>query len=118
MKKNNDPTWKTKYGVRRLRNEAPTLGEAIFAAQGLSADVNAQAEIAASLMGLSIEEVRAELLKMAPARPDGSRSVRFVGSDSQPRTVMVERKPSRRISAAVADRPGRAVWNPTARNWR
>jgi len=119
MKKNNGPTWKTKFGVRRLRDEAPTLEEAIAAAQGLSDDLEAQAEIAASLMGLPIEDVRAQLAKMAPARPEVSRSsVRFVGPDSQPRTITVERKPSRRIPGTVAERPGKAVWNSTARNWR
>ena len=48
MSKNNDKTWKTKYGPRRVKNDAPTLGEAIVAAQGLSDDIDEQAEIAAS----------------------------------------------------------------------
>ncbi len=38
MNKNNNQAWKTKYGPRRVRVEAPTWGEAIFAAQGLTDD--------------------------------------------------------------------------------
>ena len=41
--------------ARRVRQEAPTLEEAILAAQGLSDDLDEQAKIAASLMGLPTE---------------------------------------------------------------
>ena len=44
MRKNNDQAWKTKYGHRRVRQEAPTLEEAITAAQGLSEELDQQAE--------------------------------------------------------------------------
>ena len=47
--------WNTKYGTRRVRRDPPTLEEAIFAAVGITDDLDAQAEIAASLMGLPIE---------------------------------------------------------------
>ena len=47
--------WNTKYGPRRVRRDPPTLDEAIFAAIGITDDQHAQAEIAASLMGLPIE---------------------------------------------------------------
>jgi hypothetical protein len=117
MKKHKDITWKTKYGVRRLRNEAPTLAEAIAAAQGLSANPDTQVEIAASLMGLPREQVRAELIRLGPPKAETPTSVTFAGPASAPRAVTVERKPSRRAATAVA-RPGRAVWNSTARNWR
>jgi hypothetical protein len=53
--------WNTKYGPRRVREEPPSLDEAIFAARGLSDDPDDQAEIAASLMGVPVEEVRAVL---------------------------------------------------------
>ena len=43
-------TWKTKYGPRRVKHDPPTLEEAIFAARGLTDDVDAQVEIAAGLM--------------------------------------------------------------------
>ena len=59
---------KTKYGPRRVRQEAPTLGEAIAAAQGMSDELNEQAEIAASLIGLPQEQVRTELLKLSRLR--------------------------------------------------
>jgi hypothetical protein len=104
MSKINNGGWNTKYGPRRVRQEAPTLEEAIIAAQGLSDDVAEQAKIAASLMGLPSDQVRAELLKLAPPRKDVVKSFAFVGSAEAPRTVVVERKPSRRVIPA-ADRP-------------
>ena len=55
--------WNTKYGTRRVRRDPPTLDEAIFAAIGITDDQEAQAEIAASLMGLPMEEVQAEVKK-------------------------------------------------------
>ena len=101
MSKNNDKTWKTKYGPRRVKNDAPTLNEAIVAAQGLSDDIDEQAEIAASLMGVPREQVRSELLKLAPPRKDVLKTFAFTGPASAPRTVIVERKPSRRVIPAA-----------------
>ena len=60
--------WNTKYGTRRMRFDPPTLKEAIAAARGLTGELQQQAEIAASLMELPVEAVRAELLKTAPPR--------------------------------------------------
>ena len=107
-------TWKTKYGTRRVRDDAPTLDEAIAAAQGLSDELDEQVEIAASLMGLPRDEVRTELLKKAPVRQDTVKSVVFAGPASAPRVIAVERKPSRRIpgAASAADRAGRSLANP------
>lgn len=88
--------WHTKYGSRRVRYDPPTLDEAITAAQGLTDQIQQQAEIAAALMNLPIEAVRTEILKKAPPR----RSAKIVtssGREGTPRTVIVERKPSRRI---------------------
>jgi len=57
-------------GVRTsLRFDPPTLEEAIYAAQGLTDDVDGQAEIAASLMGLPEVNVKAAVLKVAAAKP-------------------------------------------------
>ena len=106
MSKNNKPTWKTKYGPRRVKVDAPTLDEAIVAAQGLSDDIDEQAEIAASLMGVPRDEVRAELLKFAPPRKDVLKTFAFTGPASAPRTVIVERKPSRRVIPAAGVRAG------------
>jgi hypothetical protein len=57
--------WNTKYGPRRVRHDPPDLNEAIAAAQGLTDDVDGQAEIAAQLMGVPVEEVRAEIERLA-----------------------------------------------------
>ena len=108
MSENNSETWNTKYGPRRVRSEAPTLEEAIAAAQGLSDDLDEQAKIAAGLMGLPTDQVRAALPKTAPSRKDVVKSFAFVGSPSTPRTVVVERKPSRRVIPA-ADRSERSA---------
>ena len=40
--------WNTKYGKRRVRKEPATLDDAIFAAQGLSDELEVQIEIASS----------------------------------------------------------------------
>jgi hypothetical protein len=52
-----------------LRIEPPSLEEAIYAAQGLTDDVDDQVEIAARLMGLREAEVRAALPKAATTKP-------------------------------------------------
>ena len=96
MSNSKDKAWQTKYGRRRVRQEAPTLEEAIFAAQGVSDDSDEQAEFAASLMGLPVDHVRRALAK-AGSSPKVSRSVAFAGPASAPRSVVVERKPSRRV---------------------
>src|SRR5258707_6346466 len=104
--KNSGEAGKTKSGPRRVRQEAPTVEEALTAAQGLSEDLDQQAEIAAALMGLPYDEVHAALLKTAAPRKDLKTSVVFAGPASAPRTIVVERKPSRRVVGA-ADRPQR-----------
>ena len=102
MSKTNNKAWNTKHGTRRVRDEAPTLGEAIAAAQGLSDDLDSQAEIAAALMGLPVEQVRDELSKLAPPRKDTAKSVVFAGPADAPRTIVVERKPTRRTARLEA----------------
>jgi hypothetical protein len=90
--------WNTKYGTRRVRHDPPTLKEAILAAQGLTDQLLEQVEIAAALMDLPVDEVRAELLKNAPLR----KAEQIVTSNGRaPRMVVVERKPSRRIPAGA-----------------
>jgi len=86
--------WNTKYGTRRVRKDPPTLAEAIFAAQGITDEVQGQVEIAASLMGLPEEDVRAQVLK---SRPSASQPTRLISTDrGVARTVVVERKVTRR----------------------
>jgi hypothetical protein len=59
-------TWNTKYGPRRVRHDPPTLEEAIFAARGLTDDVDEQIAIAAGLMEVPPEEVRRHWRKRRP----------------------------------------------------
>ena len=100
-------TWMTKYGARRVRHDPPTLAEAIAAAQGLTDDPQGQMQIAAELMGAPLAEVKAEMQKLSPDR----RVTRIVSAPARDgvRTVIVERKASRRLVAkgpAVAWRAG------------
>ncbi len=89
--------WNTKYGTRRVRRDPPTLEEAIFAAVGITDDQEAQVEIAASLMGLPIETVQAEVKKAA--RPVLGRSISRViaGEQGAQRSVVVERRVVRKF---------------------
>jgi 2-phospho-L-lactate guanylyltransferase (CobY/MobA/RfbA family) len=83
--------WHTKYGARRVRRDPPTIAEAIDAASGLSDDPQEQVDIAASLMQLSPDEVRAEMKKA------GARKVTMVaGRAGLTRAVVVERRTPRR----------------------
>ena len=94
-------TWKTKYGMRRVRHDPPTLEEAITAARGLTDEIEEQVEFAASLMGLPLDEVRAEVLRTAtPPTKQPAATIAFTGRAGAQRTVIVERKPSRRIVTA------------------
>jgi hypothetical protein len=81
--------WNTRYGSRRVRFDPPTLREAIFAARGLTGELQQQAEIAAA----PVEDVRAELLKTAP--PRSSAQIVTNGREGIAKTVIVERKRSR-----------------------
>jgi len=90
--------WKTKFGLRRVRNDAPTLVEAIVAATGLSDNPKEQAEIAAALMDLPLDQVTAEMAKVA-VQIAQSKSVKTIGlaaANGTRRAVIVERKPLRR----------------------
>ena len=84
--------WNTKYGTRRVRRDPPPLEEAIFAAVGITDDQQAQAEIAASLMGLPVEDVQAVVKKAA--RPVLGRSTTRViaGEQGAQRSIVVERR--------------------------
>lgn len=88
-------TWNTKYGPRRVRHDPPTLKEAIDAAQGLSDQLQDQIEIAASLMDMPIEAVRAEVIKAAPSK-SAQRIVAPSTKEGVTRSVIVERKVTRR----------------------
>jgi hypothetical protein len=95
--------WNTKYGKRRVRHEPPTLEEAVFAAQGMTDDLEGQIEIACSLIDASRDEVKAALTKKAPLRLNTSR-IASTSSNGQTRAVIVERRPVRRLVGAPAVR--------------
>ena len=88
-------TWKTKYGPRRVRHDPPTLEEAIFAARGLTDDVEEQVAIAAGLMEADVDEVRAALKKAPPPRKQAT--LAFTNRGGTERSVVVERKTPRRV---------------------
>jgi hypothetical protein len=88
--------WNTKYGSRRVRRDPPTLEEAIFAAAGITEDLNEQAEIAASLMGMPIETVTAEVKKTNRIHARSATRV-IAGEQGAQRSVVVERRVVRRF---------------------
>lgn len=87
--------WKTKYGTRRVKRDPPTLDEAIFAAMGITDDLEQQAEIAASLMGLPLEAVQGEVRK---AGRTNARLTRVIaGEQGAQRSIVVERRVTRKF---------------------
>ncbi|MGE5158901.1 MAG: hypothetical protein ACM3OF_12230 [Gemmatimonas sp.] len=91
--------WNTKYGPRRVRRDPPTLEEAIFAAAGITDELEAQAEIAAALMGMPLDVVQAEVKKQSrvAARSGGVTRV-IAGEQGAQRAVVVERRVVRRLT--------------------
>ena len=87
--------WNTKYGTRRVRRDPPTLDEAIFAAAGITEDQEAQAEIAAALMGLPVESVTPEVKKIARTARSSTRVI--AGEQGAQRSVVVERRVARKF---------------------
>ena len=85
----------------RIKREFPTIEEAVFAAQGLTEDVEQQVAIAASLMNMSEDEVRPRVAEAnAKARRMVLQPVVRTTSPSG-RAVIVERQPSRRFDQRV-----------------
>jgi len=91
-------TWVTKWGPRRVKLELPTLDEAMIAAESMTDDPKQRIEIAASAMGLPVEEVRVKA--GAAAR---RQLIMPTNTRGQPqRAVVVERKKVRKISRPAA----------------
>jgi hypothetical protein len=88
--------WNTKYGPRRVRRDPPTLDEAIFAAIGITDDLEAQAEIAASLMGMPLEAVLLEVKKIARSASRSATRV-IAGEQGAQRSIVVERRVVRKF---------------------
>jgi hypothetical protein len=89
--------WNTKYGTRRVRHDPPTLDEAIFAAVGITDDQEAQAEIAAALMGMPLDVVRAEVKKLNRVTLRANTTRVIAGEQGAKRSVVVERRVIRRF---------------------
>jgi hypothetical protein len=89
--------WMTKYGARRVRVELPTLEDALFAAEGLTDDVHQQIHIAAALMQVPEDEVRAEAERLRKDRSGRPQTVHATSRDRRAGApVVVERRALRR----------------------
>jgi hypothetical protein len=95
--------WETKYGLRRVRRDPPTVDDAVLAAQGLTEDLEGQIEIVAALMSVPAEQARRAVLKMR--RPDSRLTI--PGRGGLARAVVVERKSPRRVTIAPRASVGR-----------
>lgn len=94
--------WETKDGRRRVRRDPPTIEEAVLAAQGLSEETGAQAEIVASLMHIPVDEARGAVLRLAQKAVDRITITARTGraaAHAAPRAVVVERRAPRRGAA-------------------
>ncbi len=81
-----------------MRRDPPTLEEAIFAAKGLTDNLDEQVEIAASLMGVAPDTIRGEIAKTQPrsAGLAGGTIRQIEVNRGSQRTVVVEKKAVRR----------------------
>jgi hypothetical protein len=86
--------WKTKYGYRRVKQANPDLREAISAARDISDTVDGQAEIAAALIGLPIDEVKHEIVALNAREKHLQTKIIHMGNSGK--TVVVERSVRRR----------------------
>jgi len=78
----------------RTKYEPPEIEEALIAAEGLTQDAEEQVEIAASLMGASLEEVRAcRDQRKRPASRFTLTSTRGGGLRTAPEVVVIKRRP-------------------------
>ena len=82
----------------RVRQEPPTVAEAVVAAQTLTPDLEQQVEITAGLMGLTLDEARPFVLEAPPLTPQRSAAPQRgyagmdVGRRSAGSVVIVERR--------------------------
>lgn len=90
-------TWKTKWGARRVRKDPPTIEEALIAAEAMTEDPAQRAEIAASLMGVPVDEVKALAAKQAAHSRGRSTLV-----NGRNRAVVVEYKRPRTFQRPAA----------------
>ena len=93
-------TWKTKYGLRRVRvTPPPTIEDALFAAEGLTPSLEQQIQFAAGLMGVPVEQARLEAQRsVAQRRLAPSTSSRLRGTTAP---VAIVRKSPRRLASSA-----------------
>ncbi len=89
--------WKTKWGARRVRKDPPTIEEALIAAESLTGDLSQRIEIAASLMGVPADDVKALAAKQANLSRGRATLV-----NGRSRAVVVEYKRPRTIRMPAA----------------
>ncbi len=87
--------WQTKYGGRRVRHDPPTIEEALEAAECFAEGLDNQIAVAAQLMGVSEEEVRA-VAQRAQRRATTIQRVAPATPSPSGRAVIVERRTTRR----------------------
>lgn len=88
----------------RIKKCPPTIEEAILAAQGLTDDLDHQAEIAAGFMDVTVDEVRPMVAKAAAEA--AATETRVVASrNGAERAVVVERARPRTIIPTGSARP-------------
>ena len=88
--------WKTKFGYRKVKECPPDLKEAIEAARDIAEDPAAQAEIAAALIGMPVEEVKREVMRAAAQRRMTERVATISRGTARP-AVVVERSARRKV---------------------
>lgn len=74
----------------RVRHEPPTIAEALAAASDISDDAEERVVIAASLMGVAVEDVRPIAAELARVKPQ--KVLTITSRSSSARQVIVERK--------------------------
>jgi hypothetical protein len=79
-----------------VRVELPTLEDALFAAEGLTPDTSQQIHIAAALMQVPEDQVRAEAERLCKERA-GGRQREVVRGPRSSAPVVVERRSPRRF---------------------
>jgi hypothetical protein len=95
----------------KVRHEPPTLEEAIYAAQGVTTDIEQQIELAADLMNMPAVEIRPHALKAA-ARPPTSNRVFVPARSGMQRAVVIETtgRPRSQATSDLGPRaPGRRI---------
>jgi hypothetical protein len=88
--------WDTKDGRRRVRQDPPTVEEAVLAAQGLTDELGEQIEIVASLMEVSADEARGAVLRLGQRKDVNRRTITGTSRIGVQRAVVVERIAPRR----------------------